>query len=143
MWRPTFIKQTRLNLVVLAASLVLVSGFGSHSTGFAGYSSGAESTILECGRNGSDAMSEEAYWFLEGGTDVFSSSIMARAAGSSASVDVTTLYLDRYGADIPEGNWWGTSETASSAEAASVEGPRGPDITTLNLDRDGADIVAD
>lgn len=66
--------------------------------------------------------------------------VLARPAGSA---DVATLYLDRFGADIPEGNWWEASEDASKAVVAGVEGYRGPDITMMNLDRDGADVLAD
>jgi hypothetical protein len=51
-------------------------------------------------------------------------------------MDVTTLYLDRDGADMPSGSWWHGAAYAGSSSY------RGPDITGLNLDRDGADVVA-
>jgi hypothetical protein len=57
--------------------------------------------------------------------------------------DITSLNLDRDGADIEEGKEWGTINAAGGATSEAIDGKRGPDITSLNLDRDGADIVED
>jgi hypothetical protein len=58
----------------------------------------------------------------------------------AAGPDITTLYLDSYGADIPEGNWWGKVEIAAGVESGNGDTGKGPDITTLNLDHEGSDV---
>jgi hypothetical protein len=61
---------------------------------------------------------------------------------SARGLDMTMLYLDRDGADSPTGNWWDPSSYAAARPADAPSIYRGPDITGLNLDRDGADAVA-
>jgi hypothetical protein len=118
------VKRAARYLAVLAFSAAMVAGSGLSVAGYAGYSSGADSTTLSLDRDGADVFS-------------------AAKASPTRGMDTTTLYLDRDGADIPEGNWWGSSDYAGDAVAAPFDGNNGPGSTTLNLDRDGADVSSD
>jgi hypothetical protein len=99
---------------VMAVNVILVAGFGLSAVG-------ANTTSLNPDSAGSGLVSFQT-------------------TTESKGIDTTTLVLDRDGADIPEGNWWGNPNLAASLAVPGAPVSQGPDITKLNLDRDGADI---